>query len=243
MMRAARVLPFILLIALAASSFSQDSTDVSRKIRELEDQKEELERIEQRLQLQVDEIRRGERFIIPSLSREGPIYTIAKHEFAEMMAEALLLGEMTERQVIDWTSRMARVNQLKLKEHWLRAFQEDLQKVKDELAYLYDTRNRASERKDLAGAWNGGGWGQVIIRGINDSYTGTFTSTKGEGLGRFSLKRVDRNRYEGDWTDSDPEHYGTFSAELVNGDLQLVWLDTGPRGAPGMRKDKWVRIR
>ena len=52
----------------------------------------------------------------------------------------------------------------------------------------------------IAGRWTGNDWGDVVIAADG---TGSYSATFGTGPGRLQLQRVDADRYQGTWRESD----------------------------------------
>lgn len=62
---------------------------------------------------------------------------------------------------------------------------------------------------DVAGAWSGPEWGQVVL---NRDGTGTYTDTYGTGPGRIEFHAA-RDGYEGRWMESE-RRFGTLRFRL-----------------------------
>lgn len=63
----------------------------------------------------------------------------------------------------------------------------------------------------LDGRWDGGeDWGEVIIDGLE----GTYSSTFGAELGTISLTKVSDSEYEGTWNEGETLRFGTLELTL-----------------------------
>jgi hypothetical protein len=101
-----------------------------------------------------------------------------------------------------------------------RAEQRNAQQVLASPALAVGQRSASLE---LAGAWSGRDWGELVL---NADGTGTYTDTFGTGPGQLRFDRTGDHSYKGTWWESD-QRSGTMVFEL-SPDGQTITGDWTP---------------
>ncbi len=79
------------------------------------------------------------------------------------------------------------------------------------LALLVAACGGSDDPASLDGRWDGGeDWGEVIIDGLE----GTYSSTFGADLGTISLTKISDTEYEGTWNEGETLRFGTLELTL-----------------------------
>jgi hypothetical protein len=83
---------------------------------------------------------------------------------------------------------------------------------------------QATEPPDIAGNWQGEGWGHVVLaQTAPGEYTGTYSDTvaKEKEPGKIDLKwsRIEC-RYNGTWSEGDDDRFGDLSIHMVSNEIR-----------------------
>jgi serine/threonine protein kinase/DNA-binding beta-propeller fold protein YncE len=102
------------------------------------------------------------------------------------------------------------------------------------------------EPPNIAGQWNGEGWGNVVLTKSGDKeYTGTYSDTLGKNPGEIYLKwsKVE-NRFSGTWREGE-DRFGEISVRLVKNEIRgATTTDAKSKinpGTPRLADLTWVK--
>lgn len=91
----------------------------------------------------------------------------------------------------------------------------------------------------LVGDWsNPGDWGNIVLKGGPESYTGTYSGTYNGELGTLRLKKSG-NGFDGEWSESDKSRRGTLKLKLSQDGKTLLVDWRASDGDQG--KSSWKR--